>query len=356
MTSTPQQALVDTLDYLKALVKDVTRPDEARARLQLLQERHPGIALDLVWEEVAYDLSTHYDVLLRLAEGGTASLSFCPDHAVPWPMRGVHRWSEADLVRVNATVLQVDQAITCLDTLWGEVRLMDRLINVCLVQEALDDDPVTLSDADLQRAMDGFRRAHKLYKAEDTRLWMERTGTAPGRLERLVAHLARVAKLRDRVTDGRVEDYFAHHQDEFAVALIARIEFPAEEDARRTYERIRAGAVDFYEAAQRRFLAAPRRDPPPGDVFAVVRRGPTDPELAASVLAAAPGALLGPLRTAGGYAVVQVLAIEPACLDGPTREAIREILFEEWLEQRRRAATIEWYWGDAGRTAQSRAR
>jgi putative peptide maturation system protein len=356
MTSTPQQALVDTLDYLKALARDATRPDEARARLRLLQEQHPAIDVDLVWEEVAYDRSTHYDVLLHLDGGGTASLSFCPDHAVPWPMRGVHRVSEADLVRVNATVLQVDQAISCLDILWDEARLMDRLVNVCLVQEALDEDPVTLSDADLQRAMDGFRRAHKLYKAEDTQLWMERTGMTPERLEWLVASAARVGKLRDRVSAGRVEEYFAHHRDEFAVAFIARIVLPAEKDARQTYERIRAGEVDFYEAARRRFLAAPRREPPPGDVFTVVQRGPTDPELAAAVFAAAPGALLGPLRTDGGYAVVRVLSIEPACLDGPTREAIQEILFEEWLERRRRAATIEWYWGDAGRTAQSPAR
>lgn len=355
MTSTSQQALVDTLDYLKALVRDATRPDEARSRLRPLQERHPAIALDLVWEEVPYDLSTHYDVLLHLDGGGTASLSFCPDHAVPWPMRGVHRWGEADLVRVNATVLKVDQAVTCLDILWDEVRLMDRLINACLVQEAMDDDPVTLSDAELQRAMDGFRRARKLYKAEDTRLWMERIGTTPARLERLVAHLAQVARLRDRVTDGRVEEYFARHRDELAVARIARIEFPAEEDARRTYEQIRDGEVDFYEAARRRFLAAPRREPS-GDVFAVVRRGPTDPELAASVFAAAPGALLGPLRTGGGYAVVRVLSIEPACLDEPTREAIKGLLFEEWLERRRLAATIEWYWGDANRTAQAPAR
>jgi putative peptide maturation system protein len=232
---------------------------------------------------------------------------------------------------------------------------MDRLVNVCLVQEALDEDPVALSDAELQRAMDGFRRAHKLYKAEDTRLWMERTGTTPERLERLVAHLARVAKLRDRVTDGRVEEYFASHRDEFAVAFIARIVFPGEEEARRTCERIRAGELDFYEAARRRFLAAPRRESPPGDVFTAVRRGPMDPELAASVFAAAPDALLGPLHTGGGYAVVRVLSIEPACLDGPTREAIQEILFEEWLEPRRRAATIEWCWGDASRTAQTRA-
>jgi hypothetical protein len=48
------------------------------------------------------------------------SLSFCPDEELPWPLRGVGRWSDKDLVRVNNTLLRVEDAIAFLDFIWNE--------------------------------------------------------------------------------------------------------------------------------------------------------------------------------------------------------------------------------------------
>ena len=69
-----QQTVVEALDYLMTLIQEGTRPEEARARLRLLQKRHPNTRMDLVWEEEAYDQSVHYDALLHLAGEGTVSL------------------------------------------------------------------------------------------------------------------------------------------------------------------------------------------------------------------------------------------------------------------------------------------
>src|SRR3989442_1755928 len=133
MNSTLQQALIDALDYLMRLNREGTRPEEAKARLRPLQKSHPDIEMDLLWEEEAYDQSVHYDILLCLSGEGTVSLSFCPDRILPWPLRGVHRWGERDLVRVNNTLLKVDQAIACLDFIWDEAPIINRLVNVCLI-------------------------------------------------------------------------------------------------------------------------------------------------------------------------------------------------------------------------------
>lgn len=99
------QVLFDMLDYLMMLSREGIRPEEAKARLRTLQQQYPDTGMDLLWEEEAYDRSVHYDILLHLTREGTVSLSFCPDRALPWPMRGVQRWNEADLVRINNTVL-----------------------------------------------------------------------------------------------------------------------------------------------------------------------------------------------------------------------------------------------------------
>ena len=343
-----QRGLADTLLYLMSLSRDEVRPEAAKERLRFLQKQHPDVGMDLLWQEEPYDQSLHYDVLLRLPEGGRLLLSFSPDRALPWPMRGVQRWSEMDLVRVNNTVLKVDQAMACLDFIWDEAPVISRLVNVCLIQEALDKDPIRLSDAELQAAMDGFRRAHKLLKAEDTYRWLEEHGMTHEQYERHAADEAVAAKLRDRVTAGRVEDYFERHRADFDAVRIARVEFTDEAIASQTCEQIRAGGVGFYEAAERHFVAGPAS----GVVFAALRRGQMPPELGAAVFAAAPDDVLGPLRTEDGYAIVRVLSFEPASLDEPTRHAIKNLLFEEWLGARRREAAVEWFWGNAGRTSQ----
>jgi putative peptide maturation system protein len=342
--------LGDALAYLKSLIREGIQPEEALVQLRILRQRHPDTAMELVWEEQAYDASLHYDLLLQRPGEGTVSLSFCPDRVLPWPLRGVHSLSDRQLVRVNNTGLDVAQAIACIDFLWDEARIVNRLIHVCLIQEAIQKEPVEFSAEKLQKALDAFRRAHQLYTAEDTRCWMERRGLTHEMLERLARDEATVVRLRDRVAAVRVDDYFAVHRGDFDCARIARLQFADKESALRTLEQIRSGQLDFYEAAERHFLAAAERPSRgPTELFAEVRRRQAPPELAA-LFAAAPGDLLGPVPAGEGYALVRVLSFTPARLDQPTRLAIKKILFEEWLEERRKTARIEWYWGNAART------
>jgi putative peptide maturation system protein len=354
MSATLQQTVSDTLDYLMTLIREGVRPQEAKARLRLLQKRHPDTGMNLVWEEEAYDGSVHYDALLRLSEGATVSLSFCPERALPWPLRGAHRWSETELARVNDTVLRVEQAIACLDFIWNEAPIINRLINVCLIQEEFERDPIELTDADLQFGMDGFRRAHQLYSAEDTYFWMRRRGMTHEQLERLVADNLAVARLRDRVAEGRVESYFEGHRADFDTAHIARIEFSDEESARRIHRKILAGEVDFYEAAESHFLtAAGRPETTDRSLFAAIRRSEASEELGAAIFDATRGEVVGPARVADGYAIARVLSLTPARLDEATRAAIKEILFDEWLAERRQSARIEWFWGNSEREPQA---
>jgi putative peptide maturation system protein len=186
MKEAVEQPLLETLDYLMTLVREGARPAEARIGFGLLQRLHGDFSMQLLCEEEAYDRSVHYDALLSLPEGGTVSLSYCDDRAKPWPLRGLQRWSEADVVRVNETVLSMDQAVACIDFIWDEASISDRLVNVCLIQEELDRHPVEISDRELQTAMDGFRRARGLFKAADTRRWLERRGLTHHEFEQLV--------------------------------------------------------------------------------------------------------------------------------------------------------------------------
>jgi putative peptide maturation system protein len=345
-----QQAVLDALDYLISLQHEGIRPRDARAKLQPLRRRYPGIEIDLLLEEEVFDSTVHYDALLRRAGEGTVSLSYCPERATPWPLRGVHRWSECDLVRVNENVLQVNAAIACLDFIWDEDPTIERLVNLCIIREELDRRPIDLTSAELQNAMDRFRAAKKLFKVEDTLRWLERHGMTHERLERYVAESAIVPKLRDRIAEGRVEDYFCQHPGDFDVARIARLGPVGEDQAHRLARQIRSGKENFFAVAERLFLESTEANSRRGALFVDIERRQGESGLCELIFNAAPGELIGPVAVENGCVLVRVLEIIPAQLDGRTRAAIADILFENWLAELREAADIEWFWGNVGTT------
>ena len=59
---------------------------------------------------------------------------------------------------------------------------------------------------------------------------------------------------------------------------------------------------------------------------------------------AAAGTIIGPEAEPGGYWVGQVLARRAARLDRATRTNIEDILFRDWLAERRKEAAIRWHW------------
>ncbi|HEY5865569.1 MAG TPA: TIGR04500 family putative peptide maturation system protein [Candidatus Tectomicrobia bacterium] len=346
MNPTLHQAVSDTFVFLMTLDREGIRPPEAQVRLLDLQARHPETTMHLVWEEEACDASVHYDVLLRLPEGATLSLSFCPDRALPWPLRGVHRWSDADLLRVNGVTLKVQQAIACLDFIWGEAPILNRLVNTIVMREELGKDPIKLTDAELQLGIDGFRRAHKLYSAEDTQAWIQTRGMTHTDLEQLVGDVLVAARLRDRLVEGRIQSYFEDHRADFDTVHIVQIESPDHESVHQIYRQILAGEVTFLEAAQQHFLSSTTKHAETQrPLFATVQRREASTEFAVALFAAAPGDVVGPTPTDSGYAIAHVLSRGTASLGEPTRTTIKEILWETWLTEHRQAARIEWFWG-----------
>jgi putative peptide maturation system protein len=338
--------LNDTLQQLKAIAKSRIQPQEAKARFNIIQKQYPETKIDLVWEQETYDRSIHYDALLHLCGEGSISLSFCPEETLPWPLRGVHRWSDKHLVRVNNHVLTVGEAIVHLDFIWQESSLMNRLIDICIIRQELEEQPVNISDDDLQLAMDTFRHSNQLYKAEDTYQWMKQHGMTHEKLEGLVADNAKVAKLKDRIAENLVEDYFQEHQANFETASIAKLEIESEPIASQIYEQIRTGKIDFYEAMEQHFITTKEfQGDRSNSIFSLTQRGHCPSNLAQAIFNAKPGDILEPIGTGNGYIIVRVLSFLPATLDRDTYNSIKSILFQAWLAKHREEAKIEWNWG-----------
>jgi putative peptide maturation system protein len=263
--------------------------------LEAFRAAYPRARTRLVAQREEFDGSLHHALLIKDGDGATISLSRCADRALPWPLRGVHRAGEHLLLRVNGIETPVARAIACLDFIWEESALADRL-----VREELEETREPLGDAALQEAMDAFRRARGLLTGEATRAWMDRHRISHHELEELVALEAAVAALRSRVAAGQVADWFAEHGGKLDVARVARAEFVAEPAV--------PDATEFLDAVERAFADGSAR---PGEVFATLRRGDLDGETAERIFAAPPGTMAGPFATEHGHLLVKVLAVEP---------------------------------------------
>ncbi|MEV4183507.1 TIGR04500 family putative peptide maturation system protein [Streptosporangium canum] len=302
---------------------------------------HPQVRVRLISQREEYDGSLQHALLVKEGDGATVSLSWCPDRALPWPLRGVHRAGEHLLLRVNGVETSVARAVACLDFIWDDSRLADRLITDSLVREVMEETPEPLTDAELQGAMDAFRRARGLLTGAETRAWMDRNRVSHDELEELVAVEASVARLRSRVAAGHVEDWFAEHGRGLDVVRVAKVVLDAGAGLRVP------DSGGFLESVERAFADGTAR---PGEVFASLRREELDPATADLVFGAEPGTVAGPFETEGGRLLIKVLAVEPAVLDDAVRVLAERRIFAEWVERRRSTAKIEWFWGTAERT------
>src|SRR5262249_1552776 len=129
-------ALAAIAPYLRSVTARQVSEDEAKAELTAIALEWEDLRARIVSSTEDYDESRHFDVLLTDG-AGTYTISFAAADGLPWPLRGVNRWSEEDLVRVNGTTLTVQQAVSCLDFIWERDDLMNHLVNVCLVEEEL---------------------------------------------------------------------------------------------------------------------------------------------------------------------------------------------------------------------------
>jgi putative peptide maturation system protein len=282
----PKVSLDEVLEYLWALSRDEVRPEDALRRLRGLREVYAECGVELLWEEDAYSKTIHYDVLLHVDGEGSVSLSVCPQGETPWPLRGVQRHRERDLVRVNRETVDVMSALAVIDIMRDKTQVMAHLVSQCLIRGAVRDRALEVSDGEVEPVVDRFRRRRGLYGIEQTHEWLAQRGMTPEDLYRLLAGEAARIKLREEIAEGRIEEYFASHEREFDTARFARLRVRGEQEAGRLYDKLSAGVLDFFEAAQRQFLEAVQ--PGTSELFVVARREQMPPAYSDVIFRAEP--------------------------------------------------------------------
>jgi putative peptide maturation system protein len=343
----PHTAVAATLKYLEKIASTGTAPDQALAGFSSLARRHAGTQMDLVWEVETYLGTVHYNALLRAEDGATVSLAVSPKESVPWAFRHAHHARETDLLRVNGRTLNMQTVMGYLDAFWDDARILTRLVDGCLLREAVEARGIEATPAQIQRGLQAFDQSAGLTSRKARDLWLKRRDWSASDLEYEIGRRVIAHKLRKEIVAKKIDPYFAAHRRELDVATIARMRFSERVEARRMASRIQKSTVGFWQAMEEGMASGEVRKAQ--SELVVVRRRELPASYADVIFAARPGQIVGPLTCTQGADVVRVVRIEKAQLDEPTRQEIMELAFEEWLAQRRSQSVIEWFWGDAER-------
>ncbi|PYS11958.1 MAG: hypothetical protein DMG15_16100 [Acidobacteria bacterium] len=330
-------AVVHATEFLKSLPRMREDVRSANERLNQFRSDHPEVRADLLIDQPPGSTEVDYDLLLGESDNGTLALSWRADNADPWVVKYTEHWAANFVVTVNGHNVKVQDVLLLLKIIGQrDNRLLDDIVDQALLFQALQEDPIEISDEEAQSAADRFRIRSGLRSAEATRRWMKEMGLTADRFRDLASSEVRIEKLINKVSADRVESYFAQHRDQFDQVLVFEICGMDNETAGRVVER---GRVDGLLSAAQGLLPDAANEHLRGELHAC-----TAQDLPAEARDGAEGSVIGPFARRNVWCALQVIRRSPAELNASTRTAIREQLFRDWLNSRCQQAAVRWHW------------
>ena len=220
----------------------------------------------------------------------------------------------------------------------GQVQFVQDAIDAALIRRAAEQRRIQVSDGELQKAADDFRVSRELHDAEATEAWLEVNHLSYTDWEALLEGQIIARKLREVLTAGRVEQYFAEQRLSFDAAAISRLVLSDEGVARELRAQIIEDGADFHVLAREYSVDAATKLS--GGYAGLVRRSDIEAVEEAAVFGAKPGVIAGPFKTDDGWELIKIESIHPAVLDDSLRETIKAQLFSEWLSDQRHKTRI----------------
>jgi hypothetical protein len=200
-----------------------------------------------------------------------------------------------------------------------------------VVREAARHAGLSVTDAELQTAADGYRRRQGLIGAADTQSWLAARGLSEDDFEANLEQELLADKLRHHLTASGLDGHFAANQADFDLFRLTLVLAPREDLARELVSQVREEGRGLAEASQEQGL--------PLESLERLRKDLNGP-LGSALKSAEVGELVGPVATPRGFALVVIEECRPSELDGATRQRIRDELFGGWLASRMREATL----------------
>lgn len=210
------------------------------------------------------------------------------------------------------------------------------LVREALAQQYLLDQAraagLAITAAELQQAADVYRRAAGLHSAATTQAWLTQHGLSADDFEAGLEESLLVGKLRKQRSAAGVEVHFATHQSDYQRLRLALLVAPRDDLARELASQVRDEGRELDAVAAEHDLPVTHRE---------LFRKELGGTMAAALAAAKDGELAGPVATPQGFTLMQIQARQEPVLDPPLRRVIEQELFQKWLAESTKEASLD---------------
>lgn len=195
--------------------------------------------------------------------------------------------------------------------------------------QILDKDEISV-DLIEQMVID-FRLEHQLNSSEIFQQWLASEGLDYATFRKKIAFNFKVERLKARVTQLNVQEYFIEHKINLDRVVLSRLVVEERALAEELQSQILEDGARFEQLVQEYSVATDRIS---NGMMGPVSRGAMPDKVRASVDLANPGELIGPLEIEGLWYLFRVENFLPAALDETTKQELEDELFEQWLEDK----------------------
>ena len=241
------------------------------------------------------------------------------------------------LVRVNGIDVSLKQVVRHLGVA-DKLGFLGEYARRELIRQLAEREGIHPKPEDVQSDVDDWRYRHRLERVEDTEAWLRSRGITLGDVAE-DAHARRSEHMMsEKVTEGRIEPYFAQHTLDFDEAEVCWIYHQDRSVIEEIGFQIREDGANFCALA--REFSQDERTRPAGGFMGRLRREHLPKGIAARLFAAEPGEIFGPEKTPGGFALYLLQRSYPATLTDRVISEIRDTLFSNWLQAELQQAEI----------------
>lgn len=236
------------------------------------------------------------------------------------------------VAKIDGSALSSDQFVSWLRLTGRFSDAVGELVQEKLTAVAARKQGLTVSDDDLQTAVENHRRVHGLYRVVDANEFLETAGVSLEEYEAFIEDGLLASKLLDDVaSDSAVEAHFQGNKPDYESVEIGHIVVDAESKAKEVVALIEEGAAAFEDMAKELSMVDTAAN---GGRIGKIYRGTLADDLEAKVFAANPKDVLGPIALDDGhYEIFSVFERQEATLDEETKSMIRQRLCSEWMQQ-----------------------
>jgi len=210
------------------------------------------------------------------------------------------------------------------------------LVREALVRQYILDQAheagLSITTEELQQTANAYRRRIGLNTAADTRVWLAQHGLSADDFEAGLEESLLAAKLRQHRSAAEVEVYFSSHQADYDRLRLGLLVVERDDLAQELASQVRDEGRDLDAVAQEHGLPVIRRQ---------LLRNELGEALVSALATAKDGEVVGPVATPQGFVLVQIKERHEPVLDPAIRQAIQQELFEKWLADGTKEATLD---------------